>query len=155
MSEPAKKYTCWGIQLCSGGAGYGLLEILWRGYTHVSMLIAGGFCFWLIIRIAKSESCLLFKSLLGGMVITFVEFISGCVVNLWMKLAVWDYSGEICHLLGQICLRYTMLWTALCAVAIPLCCGIMRLHARKYFKSCCLPRIRIISRMLLKENTRL
>ena len=28
-----------------GAMGYGLIEILWRGYTHWSMLTAGGICF--------------------------------------------------------------------------------------------------------------
>ena len=28
-----------------GGLGYGLLEILWRGRTHWSMLLTGGVCF--------------------------------------------------------------------------------------------------------------
>ena len=34
-----------------GAAGYGLLEILWRGYTHWTMLICGGICFFLIYHI--------------------------------------------------------------------------------------------------------
>lgn len=121
MSAKAKKYTCWTIQFCGGGASYGLLEILWRGYTHLSMLIAGGFCFWLIIRITKMNHGLFTKSVIGGLCITSVEFISGCIVNLWLGLAVWDYTGEPMSLFGQICLRYTLLWIALCAIIIPLC----------------------------------
>ena len=28
-----------------GAVGYGLIEVMWRGYTHWSMLGAGGICF--------------------------------------------------------------------------------------------------------------
>ena len=29
-----------------GAVGYGIIEVLFRGYTHWSMLIAGGLCFY-------------------------------------------------------------------------------------------------------------
>lgn len=121
MSAQAKKYICWSIQLCSGGAGYGLLEILWRGYTHISMLIAGGICFWLMIRISKIKCYDIIKYLIGGLCITLIEFIFGCVVNLWLGLDVWDYSSEPYQLLGQVCIRYMLLWCAVCALIIPVC----------------------------------
>ncbi len=121
MSAKAKKYTCWGLQFCSGGASYGFLEILWRGYTHVSMLIVGGICFCIMIRIAKMESSLLAKSILGGLFITTAEFISGCIVNIWLGLSVWDYSNEPLAICGQVCIRYTLLWVMLCAIIIPIC----------------------------------
>lgn len=121
MSEQARKYACWSIQLCSGGAGYGVLEILWRGYTHISMLIAGGICFWLIIRISKINRSVLIKSLIGGLCITLIEFIFGCIVNLWLGLDVWDYSAEPCQLFGQVCIRYMLLWCVVCAFVIPIC----------------------------------
>lgn len=121
MSAQAKKYICWGIQLCSGGAGYGLLEILWRGYTHISMLIAGGICFWMMIRISKIKCSNFIKYLTGGLCITLVEFIFGCIVNLWLRLDVWDYSTEPFQFLGQVCIRYMLLWCVVCALIIPIC----------------------------------
>ena len=32
-------------RIALGGALYCLLEMLWRGYSHVSMFLVGGFCF--------------------------------------------------------------------------------------------------------------
>lgn len=121
MSAKAKKYTCWTMQFCGGGVSYGLLEIMWRGYTHISMLIAGGLCFWLLVRITKIDCGFFVKSVIGGLCITVVEFISGCVVNLWLGLSVWDYSSMAMSFLGQVCLGFTLLWTAISAIVILIC----------------------------------
>jgi uncharacterized membrane protein len=123
-----KKYACWCLQLFTGGAGYGMLEVLWRGYTHISMFIAGGLCFWLLIRIAKLNYHIISNILLGGLCVTGVEFVFGCVVNLWLRMGVWDYSAERFHFMGQVCVRYTLLWILLCTVTIPFC----KLFIRKY-----------------------
>ena len=45
-----KKYA---LFFSIGGAGYGLLELLWRGYTHPTMLLAGGICFVIFSYIAE------------------------------------------------------------------------------------------------------
>ena len=50
------------------------------------------------------------KCAIGSGVITGVEFLSGCIVNMWMKLNVWDYSSLPGNILGQVCLLYSFLW---------------------------------------------
>ena len=35
----------------TGGLLYGLIELLWRGWTHWSMLLCGGACFALMYHI--------------------------------------------------------------------------------------------------------
>ena len=59
-----------------GGVGYGILEILWRGYTHWTMLITGGVCFWLIYAISISFSFIPvgIRSLMCCLAISAVEF---------------------------------------------------------------------------------
>ena len=47
---------------------------------------------------------------IGAMGITALEFVTGCVVNLWLGWGVWDYSGLPGNIMGQICLQYTVLW---------------------------------------------
>ena len=47
-----------------------------------------------------------------------VEFLSGCVLNLWLCLDVWDYSGLPGNVLGQICPAYGLLWFLLMPFAI-------------------------------------
>lgn len=95
-----------------GGFSYGLIEILWRQRTHISMIITGGLCFVIIYRIFKKarDMSLLFKCIIGSAIITTLEFICGCIVNIWLKLSVWDYTNLPFNLLGQICLLYSVLW---------------------------------------------
>ena len=57
------------------------------------------------------------KWIVAGAAITTVEFIVGAVVNLRMRLAVWDYSHMPLNLMGQISLQFSVLWVLL---AIPL-----------------------------------
>lgn len=94
---------------------YNLLEILWRGHTHWTMFLVGGLCFHLIglIQSIGREWRLITKCVLCALVITLVEYVSGCLINLYLQLNVWDYSHFRLHLQGQICLLYTLLWGGL------------------------------------------
>ena len=94
------------------GFCYCLLEILWRRYTHWTMLITGGLCFLTLFRIySKAKNMKMWeKCAIGALVITVIEFISGCIVNLWLRMDVWDYSSIPGNVLGQICLLYSFLW---------------------------------------------
>ncbi len=104
-----------------GGVGYNLIEILWRGYTHISMFFAGGICFNAFAAISKKSTKHKLFSLaaIGALTVTAVEFITGCIVNLWLKKKVWDYSSMPFNLLGQICPLFTLLWGILSLFAIP------------------------------------
>lgn len=101
-----------------GGFGYALMEIVYRGYTHISMFIAGGICFCVLIVISHSGMPFVWKCLAGGLAICTVEFAAGCIVNLWLKLNVWDYTRYGYHILGQVCLRYFVIWTLLSGVVM-------------------------------------
>ena len=107
---------------CVGGGLYNIIEICWRGYTHWSMFVVGGLCFpiigWIHTHLKKMH--LINRCFLCSVAITAIEFISGCVVNLWLKMNVWDYSYLPMNLLGQICLIYSVLWGLLSIVAIPI-----------------------------------
>lgn len=107
------------IILFTGGVVYMLLETAWRGFTHWSMGICGGVCFLGIYLLERFRSTipLPFKCLLGSVFITFNEFITGCIVNLWLGWNVWDYSHMMFDLLGQICVEFFLLWFLLCIPA--------------------------------------
>ncbi len=103
-----------------GGVLYTGLELAWRGRTHGSMFAVGGVCFELIGLIARCvRAPLVLKCGLCSLGITAVEFISGCIVNLWLGWRVWDYSGMRFHLKGQICLLYSLLWLGISTIAMP------------------------------------
>ena len=50
---------------------------------------------------------------IGAIGITILEFLTGCVVNRWLGWGVCDYSNLPGNFLGQICLRYALLWLLL------------------------------------------
>ena len=96
-----------------GGVLYVLLEHLWRGYSHWTMFVLGGvsFVFLGLINEIIAWQMLLWKQMLIGTAgITTLEFVTGCIVNLWLGWHVWDYSGMPGNILGQICPQYTILW---------------------------------------------
>ena len=101
---------------CFGGGAYVGLELLWRGHSHISMFAAGGVCFLLLGRVGRLRGPV--RLVLGPLVITAVELVTGLLVN--RDYAVWDYRGSPGNFLGQICPVYTLLWlpVSLLAMAI-------------------------------------
>lgn len=112
-----------------GGVGYGLLEIVWRGHTHWTMMVAGGICFLLFSRIDRQfcRRSLLTRAVLGAGCVTAVEFLFGLIFNLGYGMAIWDYSGMPMNLLGQICLPYALLWGGLSMGMVPLAGRVARI----------------------------
>ena len=100
-----------------GASAYCILEILFRGFTHWTMFIAGGLCFTKLyhIFIGNRSLPLWIYCLIGALVITGIEFLCGCVFNLALGWNVWDYSRYPLHVMGQICQAYTLLWILLSA----------------------------------------
>ncbi len=105
-----RKYIALGI---TGGLLYVLIETAWRGYSHWTMFALGGLCFLalgLINEVLSWEMPLWQQMLLGACIVTVLEFLTGCIVNLWMGWDVWDYTGMSGNILGQICPQYFILW---------------------------------------------
>ncbi len=105
---------------CAGGLGYGLLEIAWRGQTHISMFFVGGLCFFIIGGLDEfhAKPCLLLQAVVSSAAVTAVEFMSGVYINLILGLRVWDYSDMPLNLMGQICLPFSTLWLIVSVPAI-------------------------------------
>lgn len=97
-----------------GGGAYVLLELMWRGRSHISMFAAGGICFALLDAIFfRYQLPLLPSALIGAALITAVEFLTGYLVNIRLGLGVWDYSHVPGNLYGQVCVWFSALWAAL------------------------------------------
>lgn len=113
-----------------GGSAYGAIELMWRGHTHWTMMLAGGLCFTAMYFIAsRSRLTRLQQYILCAGVVTAVEFIIGTIVNRRLGWNIWDYSDRRFNLQGQICLRYTLYWLALSVPA----CGLSRALYRGLF----------------------
>ena len=117
MNKLLKYYTLGTL----GGLIYVFIELMWRGYSHWSMFLLGGICFialGLINEIIPWEMPLTVQMFIGCAIITALEFITGCIVNLWLGWDVWDYSDLPYNLLGQISATSSIGWYFLSAVGI-------------------------------------
>lgn len=112
MGRLAKPLVLLGI----GGLTYVGIELLYRGHSHWTMFFVGGiagYCIGLINEIIPWEMPLWKQTLIGTAIVTVIEFIAGCIINLWLKWDVWDYSALPLNLLGQICLPFILSWSVL------------------------------------------
>lgn len=116
-----------------GAVGYGLLEIIWRGWTHWTMLLCGGVCFTLIYLADMTPLSMRCKCVMCAAAITTVEFVTGCIVNLKLGMNVWDYSALPYDLMGQICPRFALLWLGLSVPTLLLCRAIRRAFSAQHY----------------------
>ena len=111
-----------------GGVIYGLIEVIFRGHTHWTMLLTGGAvfcCLYFIFDILYNEN-LLKNALLGAMIITTAEFAVGCVVNIGLNMHIWDYSHKPLNLYGQICPAFSFGWFGLSIPAFYIAAALRR-----------------------------
>jgi len=109
------------------GAGiYFEVELNWRYFVHHlpvhwSMPILGGLLFLILGGLNEWlpwEMPLLIQSAIGMMIVTVSEFIVGVVLNICLRMDIWDYSHLPLNLLGQICVPFMVAWFFLSCVAI-------------------------------------
>lgn len=104
-----------------GGFIYYNIEILWRGHSHPSMFIVGGLCLILIGLINEVfpwDILFWIQMIIGDIIVLTLEFISGCYLNIYLGLGIWDYSNLPFNILGQICLPFALLFLPVIAFAI-------------------------------------
>ena len=81
-----------------GGSFYYAFEVFFRGFSHWSMFVLGGFC-------------LIFCAQQG--------IWTHWSAPLWkMHWNVWDYTGMPFQFMGQICLPFAVIFSGLCAAGI-------------------------------------
>ncbi len=102
----------------TGGVLYYGIEILWRGYSHLAMGLLGGLCFTALYFMAKHLPYmpLLLYCILGGLIISLLEYLAGEFFNTYMGLGIWDYSDIPLNFRGQVCLLFSFFW---CLLSLP------------------------------------
>ena len=106
-----------------GGVLYVLIELIWRDWSHWTMFALGGLCFvmlGLINEVLQWDTPLWQQVWIGTIGITALEFLTGCIVNLWLGWGGWDYSGMPGNVIGQICPQYIVLWVPVSLIGIVL-----------------------------------
>lgn len=104
-----------------GGFAYFYIEILFRGFSHFSMIICGGLAFVLcgwIDQLTHFRISIVTQMLISAVIITLLELCTGYIVNIWLQWNVWDYSRMPYNFHGQICLAYSIIWMLLSLVCI-------------------------------------
>lgn len=107
------------ILFLTGGITYYTIECMWRGYSHWTMMLLGGICFIIlggINELFSWEMPMWKQCSIGAIIVTVLEFITGCIVNILLEWNVWHYDQY--DILGQVCIPYTLLWVLLSGVAI-------------------------------------
>ena len=96
------------LEMCAslifGGGVYIIIEILYRGYSHWSMAIAGGVSFLLLHGLFSKFSGMhmILKLVACLIIISSVEFLVGYIVNMRFRWNIWDYSNHRYNLYGQV-----------------------------------------------------
>jgi len=105
-----------------GSFGYGAIELLWRGYTHWTMLLAGGICFscFSVVSNKLKGKFFILRAVICALIVTIVEFIFGMIFNVWLQMNIWNYGGLPYNIYGQICPLFTLLWAGLASILLPL-----------------------------------
>lgn len=104
-----------------GGGTYITIELLYRNETYIQMYVLGGICFiicGLLNEFYKWETPLAKQVLIGGFVITLLEFITGMIFNVWLGMNMWSYEDLKFNLYGQIAPQFIVIWLFLALVAI-------------------------------------
>lgn len=117
-----KNTTKYVFLACVGATIYECMELCWRGYTHWSSALMGAIVFiYLGIQNEgeKWETPIWIQMIKGAAFTTLIEFITGVIVNVWLKENAWDYSNMWGNLLGQICPLFSfMIWPWVCLFGI-------------------------------------
>lgn len=121
-----------------GAVGYPCIELMYRaGNCHWVMTIIGGIALLVVIdvNLLLRNRNIFLRTVVACLGITFIEFISGIIVNKWLQWKVWDYSYLDYNLEGQICLEFSFYWLLLSFVVIVLFEFIYWLYNKKKCKN--------------------
>ena len=111
---------------------YPAIEIIWNTILTpmnckifvglFSMGVLGGVLLVILgnlneIKFIREKCPVFIQALLGGLIITLLEFLMGLIVNVWLGWNVWDYANMPFNIMGQVCLLYSVLWVVLSPLA--------------------------------------
>ena len=100
---------------------YVCIELLYRGYSDISMWVLSFFLCLLIGELNEYipwDTPLTLQMFLGAIIVTVGELVAGLILNVWLGLNIWDYSNVPLNFMGQICAPFSVIWYFLSAVAI-------------------------------------
>lgn len=111
-----------------GGTIYFLLEVVFKTLRGKPEQISWTMLVLAILLTIPVERCgeqlpwnvpLWLQALACAVLVTAVELAAGLILNIWLRLDIWDYSHLPFNLWGQICPQFAAVWWFLCMVFIP------------------------------------
>lgn len=111
---------------CIGFTVYMCIEGVWKTFVSGSaqsffMGLLGGLVFLtcgFINKLFTWEMPLVVQTLIGTIITLILEFGTGLILNVWLKLGIWDYSDLPMNIMGQISLPFTFVWVILVLACI-------------------------------------
>lgn len=111
-----------------GGTAYFLLEVLYKTVMGEPERISWTMLVLAMFLCVPVERCgaelpwempLWLQAAACAALVTGAELAAGLVLNVWLKLGVWDYSALPWNLWGQVCPQFAAAWWVLCMGFIP------------------------------------
>lgn len=100
--------------MATGAFFYGAIEVIGRGYTHISMGFLGGTALCMIHLLNSKEknsvADLLTNAVVSAFFITSCELLTGEILNRAMGMDIWDYADLPYNFDGQICVMFSIIW---------------------------------------------
>ncbi len=119
-----KKFLCF-LELyavfCTGALAYGSIEVIERGYSHISMAVLGGLSMVVIHLLGddrREGGSALRLIVISTAFITACELLAGEILNVRLQMHIWSYSGQALNFDGVICPTYTLCWLLLSALGM-------------------------------------
>lgn len=106
-----------------GALIYGGIEVVERGYSHISMGLLGAASMLVIHELNGERRAgrlgLGYAMLISMLFITAGELLAGEILNRHLGMKIWTYHGMPFNFDGQICLLYSLFWLllSLCGMA--------------------------------------
>ena len=105
------------------GATYSAVEFIYRLITDFSSIsliqtvvmgIIGGISAVIVGYINEPQKRrnikITIQAIFAALIILFVEFVGGLIVNVWLGLDIWNYDGYPFNIMGQVCLPFGIAW---------------------------------------------
>lgn len=119
----SKKFSEYVFFWSLGGTIYYSLELWFRGFSHWSMFVLGGFVLLFCVRQGirmKWTEGLVIQIIRAVIYTVSLEFVTGIVFNKWLRKSIWDYTDQPMNLWGQVCVPFMIIFSGLILLAIVL-----------------------------------
>jgi uncharacterized membrane protein len=107
-----------------------IIEVVYRSISEREFINAGflygpfipiygfGAAFIIALGFIISPWPLPLELIIYGLVLTFIEYLTGFLFEKIFKLKLWDYSDSRFHINGRVCLSFSLCWTALALILV-------------------------------------